>query len=159
MSGHPTWHHLPVAARAIAVAASNAVATAQDRDRDGFEGAVQSLAAADGSGLILGAVVRLLLEELHPDGLDSEDIRRTLHDCVQTATQWQPTVDPHTVLILLASALGIHDEGEQAPQPDPTSLARHAALLLAELLTATPHPLSWYPAAALTEIQRTQLYD
>jgi hypothetical protein len=29
MSGHATWHHLPVAARAIAVAASNAVAAAQ----------------------------------------------------------------------------------------------------------------------------------
>jgi hypothetical protein len=154
-----TWRHLPASARAIAVAASDAVVATQEHDPDRFGVAVKTLAATEGSGLVLGAVVRLLLEERHPDGLDGDDIRGIIEDCVRATVAWQPTVDPHTLLVLLAGALGIHDQDDQAPQPSPESLARHIPVLVAHLVTATPRPLAGYLTAAFAEIQRTELHD
>jgi hypothetical protein len=154
-----TWRHLPTPARAIAVAASDAVAAAQEHDRDMFAVAVETLSATEGSGLVLGSVVRLLLEEQHPDGLDGDDVRRIIENCVQADSAWQPVVDPHVLLVLLAGALGIHDQDDQAPPTSPESLARHSPLLVADLLTATPRPLAWYLAAAFAEIERTELQD
>lgn len=154
-----TWRHLPAPAQAIAVAASDAVAAAQERDRDALETAVGPLAAADGSGLVLGAVVRLLLEEAHPDGLGGDDIRRVLEECVRAATVWEPAVDTHLLLTLLAGALGVHDPDEQAPRPAPDAVARHGALLVAHLLAATRRPFAGYLTAAFAEIERTELHD
>ncbi|MCW6006027.1 hypothetical protein K1W54_15775 [Micromonospora sp. CPCC 205371] len=154
-----TWRHLPTPARAIAVAASDAVTAAQAHDRDGLDAAVDSLAATEGSGLVLGAVVRLLLEETHPDGLGGDDVRRIIEQCARAAAVWEPAVDPHALLVLLAGALGIHDQDEEAPGPAPDSLARHAALLVAHLLRATPAPLAGYLTAAFAEIERTELQD
>jgi len=154
-----TWRHLPAPAQAIANAASDAVAAAQERDRDGLEAAVGPLAAAEGSALVLGAVVRLLLEEAHPDGLGGDEVRRVIEGCARAAAVWEPAVDPHVLLILLAGALGVHDQDEGAPRPAPDSLARHAALLVAHLLTSTSRPFAGYLTAAFTEIERTALQD
>jgi hypothetical protein len=108
---------------------------------------------------VLGTVVRLLLEQAHPDGLAGDDVRRVISHCVRAAAVWEPTVDPHLLLVLLAGALGIHDQDEQAPRPAPDVLARHTALLVAHLLTATPRPLAGYLTAAFAEIERTELQD
>jgi hypothetical protein len=155
---HHEWQHLPAPARPIAAAAAAAVSAAQARDPDGLDAAVQDLAALDPAqtGLILGTVVRLLLEDGHPDGLDGEAVRDVLEQCVRNATQWQAEIDPHVVLRLLAGALGVLDEDETVP-PKPDVLARHAALLLAHLLGERPAD-SWF-TAALAEIERTQLDD
>jgi hypothetical protein len=154
-----TWRHLPAPAQAIAVAASDAVTAAQGQDRDGLDAGVGRLAATEGSGLVLGAVVRLLLEEAHPDGLDGEDVRRVIEHCVRAAVVWEPAVDPHLVLVLLSSALGVHDQDEQAPRLPPDSLARHGALLVAHLLSSTPRPFAEYLTVAFAEIERTELLD
>jgi hypothetical protein len=154
-----TWRHLPAPAREIAVAASDAVTAAQEQDRDGLQAAVGPLAAAEGSGLVLGAVVRLLLEDTHQDGLGGDDIRQIIERCARAAMAWEPAVDPHLLLFLLAGALGIHDQDEQAARPAPEALARHAALLVAHLLSATPRPLAGYLTAAFAEIERTELLD
>ncbi|MGV9216263.1 hypothetical protein ACTFTM_30800 [Micromonospora sp. RB23] len=154
-----TWRHLPASARAIAVTATAAVAAAQARDGAAYDEAVADLAADERSGLVLGTVVRLLLEESHPDGLDGDDIRQVLARCVQDAMRWRSDVDPHVVLVLLAGALGVYDpEGDDAP-PDASALARHAPLLVADLLAATGAPLDGYLAAAFTEIERTERHD
>ncbi len=155
---HEKWQHLPAPARPIAAAATAAVGAAQARDPDGLDAAVGDLAALDPaqSGLILGTAVRLLLEDGHPDGLDGEAVRDVLEQSVRNAAQWQPEVDPHVVLQLLAGALGVLDEDETTP-PKPDVLARHAALLLADLLGERPVE-SWF-VAALTDIERTQLND
>ena len=116
--------------------------------RTGSKAAAAALAAADGSGLVLGVVVRLLLEDLHPDGIDGDDIRQTLEDCVRAASRWQPETDPHTLLVLLAGALGVHDQDEEVPPPAPNTLARHTALLIDHLLAAGQRPLSAYVEAA-----------
>ncbi len=152
------WRHLPAPARPIAAAADAAVEAARRHDRDALAEAVGDLAALDAAqtGLILGTTVRLLLEDRHPDGLTGDDVRAVLTSCVTTATGWQPGVDPHVVLVLLAGALGVHDD-DPGPPPRPDDLARHAALLLADQLAG--QPIRGYLDRALKEIEQTQLND
>ncbi|GGS03552.1 hypothetical protein GCM10010169_55350 [Micromonospora fulviviridis] len=154
-----TWRHLPAPAREIAQAATEAVGAAQARDAGAYQPAVERLAAADRAGLVLGGVVRLLLEEGHPDGLDGDDVRQVLERCVRSTAAWLPDVDPHVLLVLLASALGVYDPGDDDAPPDPATIARHAPLLVADLLAATGRPLADYLSAAFAEVARTELQD
>lgn len=154
-----TWRHLPASAREIAGAASDAVEAAKAQDSEAYEVATTRLAAAERSGLVLGAVVRLLLEETHPDGLDGDDIRQVLARCVRSAAPWRPDVDPHVVLVLLAGALGVYDPGEDDFPPDPVAVARHAPLLVVDLLAGTARQVDAYLSAAFAEIERTERHD
>ncbi|MET8909393.1 hypothetical protein [Micromonospora sp. NPDC004551] len=154
-----TWRHLPAPAREIAQAAAEAVGAAQARDAGAYEPAVERLAAADRAGLVLGGVVRLLLEESHPDGLDGDDVRQVLERCVRSNGTWRPDVDPHVLLVLLASALGVYDPGDDDAPPAPAAIARQAPLLVADLLAATGRPLADYLSAAFAEVARTELHD
>ena len=153
-----TWRHLPAPARPVAAAPTAAVIAARSREREALDDAVGQLGALDPAttGLILGTAVRLLLEETHPDGLDGEAVRGVLERSVRSALDWQPDVDPHVVLLLLAGALGVTDE-EAGPPPEPEVLARHAALLLADLAGA--RPIQPVLNAALDDIARVQLND
>ena len=112
------------------------------------------LAAQDPAqtGLILGTVVRLLLEDGNPDGLTADDVRAALASCVRS---W-PDADPQVVLWLLAAALGVLDE-EGAPAPKPDVLAAHAVALIDDLLA--DRPVEPWLTAALAEIERSQLND
>jgi hypothetical protein len=152
------WRHLPPPARAIANAATAAVEAAQGRDKDAFDAAVEQLAALDAeqAGLVLGAVVRALLEDLHPDGLDGDDVRAALESAVRSAGEWQD-VDPQVMVVLLVGALGVQDDNDGEDRPAPRALARHAPLLLVDLLGTRPFPR--YLQAAFTEIERSQLHD
>ena len=160
-----SWRHLPAPARPIAAAALAAVSAARARNDEALAEAAGDLAALDPGqvGLIVGTAVRLLLEDTHPDGLDGDDVRNVLEHCVRSAVQWQPDVDPHVVLILLAGALGVHDDSEPPPKPD--ALARHAALLMADLLgdagdtEAADRRTTDCLTRALREIERSQLND
>ena len=151
------WRHLPAPARPIAAATDAAVTAARDHDVEALTSAVGELAAVDQAqaGLILGTTVRLLLELSHPDGLDGDDIRTVLEQSVRAAATWQPEVDPHLMLILLAGALGVHDDEEPPMKPD--ALARHSTLLIAHLLGERPLPPVL--TRALSEIEQTQLND
>lgn len=154
-----TWRHLPAPAREIAVAGTAAVAAAAARDAGAYEAAVDRLTGVDRAGLVLGGVVRLLLEETHPDGLDGDDVRQVLERCVRDVAAWRPDVDPHVLLVLLASALGVYDPGDDDAPPDPATVARHAPLLVADLLAVTGRPLEGYLTAAFAEVARTELHD
>ncbi len=149
---------LPTTARSIAAAALIAVEAANRRDVDPFEEAATTLSTTDGSGLVLGSVVRLLLEEQNPDGLGADEVKAALLDCITWASSWAADVDPHAVLVLLASALGVHDpDNAEVPDPSPRELSRHGALLTAFLLGA--RPLDPYLATAFAEIRRKELHD
>ena len=151
------WRHLPAPARPIAAATDAAVTAARARDPETLGAAVGDLAALDPvtTGLILGTAVRLLLEQTHPDGLDGDDVRTVLQNCVRTSAEWQPQVDPHVLLVLLAGALGVLDE--EVPPPKPDELALHATLLFADLLG--PGSIRELLTATLGEIERAQLND
>jgi hypothetical protein len=154
-----SWNSLPQPARAIAVAASAAVDAATRRDAEALDAAVPALVVADGSGLVLGLVVRLRLEELHPDGVDGDGARAVLEGCVRSAAGWLPWVDPQVMLVLLASAWGVHDPGEQPGGPDAKERARHGPLLVAHVMAGAPRPLAGYLADAFAEIRRGELHD
>jgi hypothetical protein len=155
----PNWRHLPSPARPIAAAASVAVEAAQRRDKDALAAAADDLAALDSAqtGLVLGTFVRVLLEDTHPDGLDGEAVRAVLERGVRSAAAWQSEVDPHVMLLLVAGALGVTDEDDDTPLPKPDVLARHAALLTADLLGTRPAPP--FLEATFIEIERAQLND
>jgi hypothetical protein len=149
---------LPTSARAVAEAAITAVDAATRRDAEALDASARTLATTDGAGLVLGSVVRLLLEEQNPDGLGADEVKAALVDCVTEATPWAGEVDPHAVLVLLASALGVHDpDNTEVPDPSPDQLSRHGALLTASLLG--PRPIDRYLATAFAEIRRKELHD
>jgi hypothetical protein len=152
-----SWRHLPPAARAIAVAATDAVEAARSREAEPYADAADRLAALDAepTGRVLGAVVRMLLEERHPDGLDGDDVRAALEHAVRAAAAWRD-VDPQVMVVLLVGALGIHETGEDAPLP-PRALAEHAPLLIDDLLQT--RSFARYLEAAFTEIQRAEIHD
>jgi hypothetical protein len=150
---------LPAPARPFAAAVSAAVSAAADRDAGAFADAVAGLAALDPSrvGLVLGTLVRVLLEDGHPDGLDAGDVRAVLERSVRSSAQWQPDVDPQVMLLLLAGALGVYDPDDGQPPPPPGAVARHGALLVAELVgkRSLADCLTW----TFAEIERAQLND
>ncbi|WP_433614473.1 hypothetical protein ACQP2P_08560 [Dactylosporangium sp. CA-139114] len=152
-----TWRHLPPAARAIAVASAEAVEAARARDEAAYSDAVERLGGLDPeqTGRVLGAVVRTLLEQRHPDGLDGDDIRAALEHAVRSAGQWRD-VDPQVMVVLLVGALGIHETDEDAPVP-PRALAAHAPLLIDDLLGE--RSFAELLTRAFAEIERAEIND
>jgi hypothetical protein len=149
---------LPAAARAISDAATDGVAAARAADAAAFGEAVGRLGAADPQrvALVLGGVVRSLLEERHPDGMDGEDVRGVLERCVRAAAVWDSGVDPQVLLVVLTGALGLSDPDEQPAYP-PGVVARDALLLTVDLLG--PRPVGPYLAAAFAELARAETVE
>lgn len=150
---------LPAAARSIATATTAAVLAARNGDPEGYGTAADALAALDPGqvGLVLGAVVRMLLEERHPDGLDSDDIRAVLAGCARSALAWYPELDVNALAVLLVGALGVHPEPGEAPDPAEGAVARHAPVLVADLLGGAA--LAPYLTAAFTDLAQTQAME
>jgi hypothetical protein len=180
-----SWRDSGGPALAVATAVASAVAAAAQRDRDAFEPAAAELAAlpAQQTGAVLAAIARTLLEEQHPDGLDGDDVRTIVERCVRAAVTWLPAdalpanappanaLRPRTIVAVLANALGVHEAGltydelGAPPDPDlekapsPADFARHAPLVIADLLATAGRPLRPYLDAAFTEIARAETMD
>jgi len=135
------------------------VKAAQAQDADGLQAAITELSKLDAeqTGKVMGGVLRLLLEQKHPDGLDGDDIRDLLQTCALGAARWLPETDPHTMLVVLAGALGIHpDEHDQVARPTAESIALNTSVLIAFLLTDR---LERYLTATFAEIARSEFMD
>ena len=145
--------------RAALDAVRAADAAGRGTDLEGFERSVAHLATQDGERvrLLLGAVVRALLEELHPDGLSGDDVADELGGCVRAAT-WCPELDPSVLLVLLAGALGVGPDDEAAPVP-PQVLARHAPVLIAFLLARRVKAFGPYLDSAFAEVHRAETVE
>src|SRR4051812_44407495 len=102
---------LPPPARAIASGLDDAVEAARRADREAYVEATQRLSAQDPEqvGLVLGAVVRSLLEDAYPDGLAGDDVRAALEDCLQAASELGVGLDPDVFLVVVTGALGLFD--------------------------------------------------
>jgi hypothetical protein len=173
---------LPEPARTIAATLIDAVSAAHTTDPAALQHAAERLVSVSAAapagqeqvGVVLGAVLRSLLEETHPDGLSGEDVQAVLEDCVRSAAGWFPAVDIEVLVILLTGALGIHqpdtrppgdlrpEESEPAPEPRRLSapeIASHAPLLIADLLAVSGRPLSRYLDAAFAEIYRAETIE
>ncbi|GAB7189937.1 hypothetical protein NUM3379_06430 [Kineococcus sp. NUM-3379] len=167
--------------RALADAVGEAVRAAQDGDTGRHGEAAARLAQAEPEHvrLVLGAVVRALVEQLHPEGIDADDVREVVTDCLRGTAGWTPTppeVDPFVLVVLVCGALGVHPDdpppgavaddgtaGEGSPPlhraADPAAVAAAATVLVAHLLRRSGRRLPPLLAAAFTEIARAETQD
>lgn len=162
MIGLVNLRDLPPAPRAVATAVTAAVTAASATDAAQLRSAADELAGLDSeqTGKAMGTATRLLLEDLHPDGLDGDDIRSVLEQCTRSAAAWLPEVDPHVLLVVLAGALGIHPSEEDGViRPSKVELGVHGPVLLADLLAGSGRRLDPYLAKAFLEIARTELME
>jgi hypothetical protein len=174
-----TLSDLPPAARAIASVVADAIAAAQAGDTDSFDDACSRLLLADPEHVrvILGDTVRLLLEDVLPDGLDGDDLREIIGRSARSAAPWFPGVDPGVMVVVLSGALGIHPDtppdpgtGERPPElddpwdavpprPSAAAVTQHAVVLVADLLSVRGRPLRGYLEAAFTEMARRETVE
>jgi len=160
---------LPAAARAISAATTDAVTAARSQDVAGFDEATDRLAAADPEQVrvVLGVVVRALLEDLHPDGVAGDDLLELIKSCVRTSFGWYPAVDVQVLIVVLTGSLGVHEPDDEPRRVTPLEVARHAPLFITELLAAPgsaartedPRPLHAYFVDAFTEISQSELNE
>jgi hypothetical protein len=136
------------------------VEAARRSDAAAFEEGAQHLGSLDAERVrvLLGDVVRRLLEAQHLDGLTGDDIASVLERCVGSAAPWFPAVDPGVLVVVLTGALGVLDV-EDDPQPvTPLDVARHGCLLVAELL-GPAGDLAPLLEAALAEVARAETQE
>jgi hypothetical protein len=149
-------------ARAIAGAVGDSLTAAASADGVAYQRAVDRLVAVDREqvGLVLGAVVRSLLEESHPGGLTGEDMQDVLVRCATASAAWRPAVDAEVLLILLAGSLGIHADGEEARPVTALEMSSHAPLLITTLLgPASGDRFDAHLDAAFAEIARSETVE
>jgi hypothetical protein len=151
----------PSRVRALADCSASAVAAAMAADREEFLVATERLAGLDAEqvGLVLGAVLRSLLEDLHPDGLTGDEVQDVIVRCTTQAAGWYPEVDVNALVLVPGGALGVHPHEDEPVPVTPLDVARHAPLVVADLLTAGDRPYRPYLDAALTRIAEAEAND
>jgi len=148
----------------LAPAAAGPVAPAQvPLDRAAlahYYDAVARLAALDLARVqvVAGAVVRSLLERLHPDGLTGEDAAEVLGRCAR-AGRWLPDLDVQVLLVLVTGALGLLDVADQPVALSPTAVVRHLPLLITSLLRDTGTTLAPALEGAMAELRRAETVE
>ena len=137
-----------------------AVAAAIVAQDPAYAQCVERLAAHDPTQLrvVLGSVVRSLLETLHPAGLSGADVGEVLSRCVRSAAPWTD-VEPAALVVVLTGSLGLLDAEDQPVTLAPSHIARHAPLLIADLLGVSGQHLSPVLVAALAEVERAETVE
>jgi len=156
MTAYRSW---PAPARSMAVAIDTAVTAAQAGVAEAFGDATVELRRHDRGQLIalLGAVTRDLLEQAHPDGLDSDDAEQVLESCRRSAGAWYPDVDRDSLIRALTGALGVSEPEESSG--DEAAVMHHGLLLIADRLSVTNRTLPALLDAALAELMREQIVE
>jgi hypothetical protein len=156
---------LPPVARTITRTTIEAVNAARAGDAPAFEAATTELAACDPEKvrLVLGVVVRDLLEQLNPDGLAGDDLMELIRNCARRAFGWYPDIDVQALVVVLTGALGLHEEDDENPRRyTPFEVARHAPLFITELLTQPQTelpPLAVYLRNAFDQIRTGEVNE
>lgn len=150
----------PGSARVMAETVAAAVTAAQAGDPVAFGEAMTGLAALDREQLavLLGTVMRELLERSHPDGLDSGDAQHVLSSTARRAVAWYEPLDGAALLEALIGALGVTDPDGAAP-PDPDAVLAHGVLLISDQLHVLGQQLPPVLNYALGELQRAQTME
>ncbi|SDE53357.1 hypothetical protein [Rhodococcus tukisamuensis] len=151
----------PRAVRDIASATDDAATAARAADLGVFVEASERLRAVDLEQVraVHSAMVRELLEDLHPDGLTGEAVQAVLERCARTAAVWVPDLQVPLLVAVLTGSLGLSDPDEEFGASDRFGLVRHALLVLADLLGAAQAPASGYLRRAVAEIERAQTVE
>lgn len=151
---------LPFTARVLAAALTESVQAARAGDAAAFDEASTRLGTLDAEQvrLVLGSVVRSLLEQQHPDGLDGCDLEAVIERCSRGCAGWFP-VDPGVLVVVLVSALGAADPEALEHPPLPADVLRHAVVVTADLLSTTGRPLAPTLTAAFAELRRAETLE
>ncbi|MCQ4121205.1 hypothetical protein [Rhodococcus tibetensis] len=151
--------HWPTVARDIAEAVDAAIAAARSSDAAALTEAAANLAEAPAEQVrvVLAAVVRELLETLHPDGLTGEDVQDVLGRCTRAAAVWLPAADVDAFVSVLTGALGV-TEIEENPRT-PEHAVEAAILVIADLSTTAGASATDYLRRALDEIARAETVE
>lgn len=176
----PSWQSWPGPVRAIGAAVARSVDAAGGTDSEAYRDAAAAVASLPTAptGLVLATVTRTLIEELHSDGLDADDVQLVLGRCYRGAHGLLgDAVDVRVLIAVLAAALGIHeagltylevgpietatddwppqaDEGDMATgrPPTPAEFAWHAPLVIADLLAAGGRRIGPYLDTAFADL-------
>ncbi|HEY0166079.1 MAG TPA: hypothetical protein VGB75_03460 [Jatrophihabitans sp.] len=146
-------------------AVSEAVEAALSRDAGRFALAAERLSLQDQQRLALTQawVLRILLEQLHPDGLSSADAQDLLRRCLLSAATWWPQAEASVLVLVLTGTLGLADPDSDPSGASvavgPAALSQGAALLTADLLSAAGSPLTGYLDAAFAELERAETIE
>ncbi len=130
---------VPAPVRRLVAASGDAVRAAASRDADALTEAGARLGALDPELVrqVLGQVLAAALGDAHPGGLDGDDVAAVLTTTVEDSASWWP-VDPEVALAVLLGAVGAHADEQGAL--DPRTVAEHAALVTALVLTGRAGP-------------------
>ncbi len=144
----------------MAVAVDTAVRAARAGAAAEFEPAVAELRRLDREQLrmLLGALARDLVEQAHPDGLDSDDAEAVLQSCIRAVAGWYRPLDTDALIRALTGALGVA-ESDDHPATDDTVVITHGVLLIADLLHTSGRELPPLLDTALAELQRSQTVE
>jgi hypothetical protein len=151
---------LPFTARVIAAAVTESVQAASAGDAEAFDQATERLATLDREQVrvLLGTVVRSLLEESHPDGIDGDDLQDVLRAVITSTESWF-AADPGNLVVVLAGSLTAADPDALQKPPDAADLLRHAAVVIAALLRTAPRPLGPVLTDAFADLRRAETLD
>ena len=156
----PGVSSLPFTARVIAAAVTESVDAAAVGDAAAFDEATTRLATLDREQVrvLLGSVVRSLLEQLHPDGVGSDDLQVVIQRVVVSTAGWFPA-DPGIVVLVLVGALGAVDPDALEHPPASDDVLRHAAIVIADLLAVAHRPLAAVLAGAFADVRRAETLE
>lgn len=151
---------LPFTARVIAGAVTESVDAAAAGDAAAFDEATARLATLDQEQVrvLMGSVVRTLLERQHPDGVSGEDLHAVIQRISMSAGGWF-VADPGVVVVVLVGSLGSADPADLERPPPPIEVLRHAAVVIADLLATSRRPLAPVLAEAFAEVQRAETLE
>lgn len=150
----------PEPARTMARAIDATVSAAQAGEADDFAAGLADLNRVDRAQLavLLGAVMRDLLERAHPDGLDADDVEQLLDSCIKATTPWFGLLDTDALVRALTGALDITDP-DDAPELAGPAVVTHGLLLIADQLSTMNQALPAVLELALQELMRAQTVE
>ena len=82
-----------------------------------------------------------------------------MHQNVDMIEVSKEDVDPQVLVAVLAGAFGVHPEDDDPLSTPAPEVARHACLLIADLLSPSESRLRPYLDAAFVEIARAETQD
>jgi hypothetical protein len=152
---------LPAPALQLDRAIVNAVTAAATTDVDAFAEtcAVLDARGGDAARRVLSGVLRPVLETMHGDGVDGDDLADLIEATV-AAQGWVVRLDPLALAVVLTGAFGIEIAArEELPhEVKDADVTRHAVLLVAHLVHG-PKDLRRWLDVAWSEIARQDTND
>lgn len=151
----------PRPAKDIASATDAAVTTAREGAAEPFAEATGALLAVDPDQVrsVHSAMVRELLEDVHPDGLTGEAVQAVLERCARGAAEWVPSLDVGALAVVLTGSLGLTDYDEDTHRVGWPVILPHALLVIADLLAVAQAPADGYLRRAIGEIARAETVE